>query len=109
MTLMGIAMVKQIPTLGSSAHNYGEMYGMAWHGMAWHGMVWYVWYVMQCNAMYVRNMCVCVCVPLYSWNCTPNKGCNFVARGAFGCGEVCDKHGDFAQDLGRNSGHNPKN
>ena len=104
-TLMGIAMVKQIPTLGSSAHSYGEMYGMVWYGMVWYGMVWYV---MQCMHIYIY-IYVCVCVPLYSWNCTPKKGCNFVARGALGCGQVCYKHGAFAQDLGRNSGHNPKN
>jgi len=59
---MGIAMVKQIPTLGSSAHNYGEMYGMAWHGMAWHGMAWYGMVCMVCNAMQcnVRTQHVCV-------------------------------------------------
>ena len=53
-TLMGIAMVKQIPTLRSSAHNYGEMYGMVWCGM--------VWYAMLCNARTHTCMHACVCV-----------------------------------------------
>ena len=54
MTLMGIAMVKQIPTLRSSAHNYGEMYGMVCYAM-----VWYV--CMQVG----RYVCIFVCVYVF--------------------------------------------